>query len=98
MATVGVGTQFRRWDGAGSWDKIAEVVNIDGRGNAIVPSLFFPTDGPFPIDRPASNMAALTCGALEYVVRTECSHIRLQTFLKNSTVHNSGFFDGEKGS
>lgn len=31
-AVAGVGTEFRRWDGAGSWDPIAEINSITGPG------------------------------------------------------------------
>lgn len=31
-AIVGVGTVFQRWDGASTWEKIAEVTNIAGPG------------------------------------------------------------------
>lgn len=31
-AVAGVGTQFRRWDGAGNWVTIAEVTTISGPG------------------------------------------------------------------
>ena len=32
MALSGKGTEFRRWDGAGSWDAIGEITNIGGPG------------------------------------------------------------------
>jgi len=32
MAVAGVGTEFRRWDGAGAWAKIAEINSITGPG------------------------------------------------------------------
>lgn len=31
-AVAGVGTQFRRWDGAGSWANLAEINSITGPG------------------------------------------------------------------
>lgn len=32
MPIAGVGTEFRRWDGAGAWAAIAEIMSINGPG------------------------------------------------------------------
>jgi hypothetical protein len=35
MATVGIGSLFRRWDGAGNWENVGEITNITISGLSI---------------------------------------------------------------
>ena len=65
---------------------------------AKVPGLFLPTIGPSSTANPAFLKFSLTIPAQEYVAKIASFPISLLMSLKKETVHNSGFFGGEKGS